>query len=422
MSTTTRKPTAIARLGLAFAVAAAAGAAAIPVTASARQAGVSSTSSSQTSWSDGADNVKVTTKGGKTEITVNGKTLPADASSFTDEKSGLTVTREGDHVIVMRKGEVVLRHSERLEAPGTPGVPNVWTRRAGPGSSEAPMIRGWRSAGPDEENVTIEIERPRVMVGVTMESIERDGRAVTVLQRVLEELPAARAGLSAGDVVVKVNGTEKSSPEDIRAAIRELDPGDTLSLTIERDGTAREVAVTVEAFEPGKFGTLGSWAPAPGTATGDPLFFFDSEQARAELENLRAEVSNLSSALTHLTESLAQASAVEAEKIAEKIGAVTRQLADSTNKLAAQASEMAGPHADRLQNLLRRQWGQLPNFRFENEDGTMRGFVVPAPAAPTPPGTPSNMDGRLERLNDRLDRLEALLQRLVDEQEHDESR
>lgn len=414
MNPTTSRTKGLARAGLALAIAAAAGAAMLPVRASAGDEPVTRTTS-QTSWSDNGDNVKVTTKDGRTEIAVNGKTLPADATSFTDEKSGITVTREGGHVTVTRHGEVVLRHAERPEA-------GTWMRRIGPGPADGPAVRGWRSTGPDGREMTIEISRPRVMVGVTMETTERDGRTVAVLQRVLDDLPAARAGLEAGDVVLKVNGVESSSPEDIRAAIRDLDPGDSLNFTIERDGAAREIALKVEAFDPAKFGEQQAWAPTPGTPQHDTLLLFDSDDARAELQALRDQVAALTAELTARAQSLAGAAAADAQDLTNQIAELTRELAARSTELAERASAIAGPQADRLQNLLRRQWGQLPNFRFENEDGTMRGFVVPAPAAPTPPGTPGDIDGRLERLNDRLDRLESLLERLLEEHEDDESR
>lgn len=413
---TRRNTPVLARFGLALAIAAAAGSAMVPATASARQQSVD-TYNSQTTWTDTGDSVKVSTRDGKTEITVNGRTLPEGATSYTDEKSGITVTREGGQVIVTRKGEVVLRHSEK------PAPPRALLRGLG-GNSDAPSVRGWSQRVPGGRDVTIEVVHPKVMIGVTMDSIERDGRTATVLQRILDDLPADRAGLEAGDVITQVNGAKSSSPEDIRGAIRELEPGDTLRLTIERNGSPREVELKVEAFDPSKLESPQAWALRerdPGAG----LFFFDTEEARRDLETLRQEMAALTAELTARAQSLANAAAEDAQDLTAQIAELTSELAAKSAELTERAGAMAGPHVQRLQGLLRQQWESLPNLRFESDDGAMRGLVVPAPSAPTTPGTPGSpdaIDDRLERLNDRLDRLEGLLEQLLEERTNDERR
>ncbi len=56
---------------------------------------------------------------------------------------------------------------------------------------------------------------------------------------------AAHAGLKAGDVIVSVNGDSVTQPEQLRAIIAGHKPGDTLTLTIRRNGTTQTVHATL---------------------------------------------------------------------------------------------------------------------------------------------------------------------------------
>jgi len=48
--------------------------------------------------------------------------------------------------------------------------------------------------------------------------------------------PAAQAGVKAGDIVVSIDGVEPSSPEEFVSVIRSHQPGDAVTLVLERDG------------------------------------------------------------------------------------------------------------------------------------------------------------------------------------------
>jgi serine protease Do len=57
--------------------------------------------------------------------------------------------------------------------------------------------------------------------------------------------PAADAGLQQGDVIVKVDDKDVSSDADLFTLLREHKPGDTITLTVDREGTASTVTVTL---------------------------------------------------------------------------------------------------------------------------------------------------------------------------------
>jgi putative serine protease PepD len=57
--------------------------------------------------------------------------------------------------------------------------------------------------------------------------------------------PAAKAGLKAGDVITKVDGTSIGSSDELQQAIDSLKPGDRVTLAIRRGGQTRTVQVTL---------------------------------------------------------------------------------------------------------------------------------------------------------------------------------
>ncbi|WP_424813524.1 DegQ family serine endoprotease [Roseococcus sp. YIM B11640] len=57
--------------------------------------------------------------------------------------------------------------------------------------------------------------------------------------------PAARAGLRSGDVVTKVGDENVANPRDLARLIAASRPGSTVQLTVQREGQARNLSVTV---------------------------------------------------------------------------------------------------------------------------------------------------------------------------------
>ena len=57
---------------------------------------------------------------------------------------------------------------------------------------------------------------------------------------------AASAGLRAGDVILKVEGQEVTSPKQLIGYVRRYKAGDTINLTIARNGQTQDVSVTIQ--------------------------------------------------------------------------------------------------------------------------------------------------------------------------------
>ena len=66
------------------------------------------------------------------------------------------------------------------------------------------------------------------------------------VQEVSSGSGAAAAGLRAGDVILKVEGQEVTSPKQLIGYVRRYKAGDTINLTIARDGSTQDVAVTIQ--------------------------------------------------------------------------------------------------------------------------------------------------------------------------------
>jgi len=66
-----------------------------------------------------------------------------------------------------------------------------------------------------------------------------------VIGKVLDDSPAAKAGLKESDVVTDINGQHVEGTVQFRRIIRETPPGRTLQLTIWRDGRSQNVIATL---------------------------------------------------------------------------------------------------------------------------------------------------------------------------------
>jgi len=64
-----------------------------------------------------------------------------------------------------------------------------------------------------------------------------------LIQKVLPNSPAERAGLQPGDLIIQVNDRPIHSAADLRAAIQQAEPGSKLQITLIRHGTKRHVEV-----------------------------------------------------------------------------------------------------------------------------------------------------------------------------------
>jgi putative serine protease PepD len=65
--------------------------------------------------------------------------------------------------------------------------------------------------------------------------------------------PADDAGVQPGDVIVEVDGLDVSNPEDVREGVRRNEPGDSISVVVDRGGDKVQLDVTLDQLPEGSF-------------------------------------------------------------------------------------------------------------------------------------------------------------------------
>ena len=88
------------------------------------------------------------------------------------------------------------------------------------------------------------------MLGVTVKAatttVGSDTYVGAQVQEVSSGSGAAAAGIRAGDVIVKVEGQEVTSPKQLIGYVRRYKAGDTIAMTIVRDGATQDVSVRIQ--------------------------------------------------------------------------------------------------------------------------------------------------------------------------------
>jgi len=113
-----------------------------------------------------------------------------------------------------------------------------------------------------------DLSTQKVWLGVQI-SRTPDGPTIAA---VIAGSPAEKAGLQRGDVIKAVDGTSVSDVAGVRSDLANKNPGDTVKLSITRNGTAQDITVTLEAPPtplPSNFSTL---LPELSGITGDQVF------------------------------------------------------------------------------------------------------------------------------------------------------
>ncbi|MGI9643924.1 MAG: S1C family serine protease, partial [Ilumatobacteraceae bacterium] len=88
------------------------------------------------------------------------------------------------------------------------------------------------------------VEREEGFLGVELAD-RRDGGQGAVVASVQDDTPAADVGVAADDLIVAVDGAPTDGTTGLIAAIRDRQPGDSVTLTIIRDGEELELEVTL---------------------------------------------------------------------------------------------------------------------------------------------------------------------------------
>jgi putative serine protease PepD len=146
--------------------------------------------------------------------------------------------------------------------PGNSGGPLVNLRGQVVGVNSAIATLG-SAFGGESGNIGVGFAIPMEQVKVTAAQILRTGQAKypvigakvdtggrndgAEVVGVPSGTPADRAGLRAGDVVVAVDGKTVTDGISLIVAIRTHRPGETVTLTVRRDGEVKRLRITLDA-------------------------------------------------------------------------------------------------------------------------------------------------------------------------------
>src|SRR5690606_17987002 len=71
-----------------------------------------------------------------------------------------------------------------------------------------------------------------------------------LVQRIEPDAPAAKAGMEAGDIILRFNGTIIEKSSDLPRLVGRTAPGTQASVTVWRRGAARDLSITIAEMEP----------------------------------------------------------------------------------------------------------------------------------------------------------------------------
>jgi len=160
--------------------------------------------------------------------------------------------------------------------------------------------------GPGMHMYTTPSVRSRGRLGVRVDDLDKDmadALGVTagkgaLIREVIEDTPAQKAGLRAGDVIVKVGTTTVDDAADLTRALRDQDDG-KVSVDVVRKGARRTVSVDLPTRDEVRSRAPRAYSfriPEPGSGSwgySKSKDSADSEALRREIEDLRKEIQDL---------------------------------------------------------------------------------------------------------------------------------
>ncbi len=103
----------------------------------------------------------------------------------------------------------------------------------------------------------------RGYIGVTIATLTEDQKEVykseagALITNTEKDKPADKAGLKRGDLIIKINGSDIKSANDLKNTIGSLDPGANIKIEFERAGKIQSVSVKLASME-GEIGAKSS--------------------------------------------------------------------------------------------------------------------------------------------------------------------
>ncbi len=147
-------------------------------------------------------------------------------------------------------------HSSTLQVPSPPDRVFVTQDDAG-----APMAKRVELSIGDGSWLGVETNE---VTGEKAKQLKLPAERGVVLDKIMDDSPASKAGLKENDVVTEINGQRVEGASQFRRMIREIPAGRTAQLTVWRDGRAQSITVTMGKADEGhrsfSYATPGTFA------------------------------------------------------------------------------------------------------------------------------------------------------------------
>lgn len=394
------------------------------------------------SWSDGKLKVTLAQDGDEFTASVNGKevlSFSKDDAQKKDSDIGAEWT-EGGREVKFAVEDGALKATVDGEDAVAIGL-----------DGNAIMHNGWAGGGEFQQRLAEQLARegmrmdelreklrgargmafladsPKVMIGVTMESGDEvegvdlpegvKAEDVTIITRVIKGLPADKAGLHENDVITRVDGKAPANPPAIREALKEKKAGDGLAFTYLRDGSERTAELQLAAYDAhalgGSFSPGATWSQG-GTPQAWSFNLGADDENRRELAELQEKINKLSAEMEALGEKMADTSGKEARDLA-------KQMAELGSQMGELGGEMARLSARSMVLTPMPAMPPLPPTAAAPSPAPPPARVIlprsggPRGALVVPQGHAAESDERVQALEDRLDRIEKMLEKIADE-------
>ena len=323
----------------------------------------------------------VTNKNGKVTVEHDGKKIDKDRIR----------ERRGQIEVLDESGKVIKRLPTANIAISRGGLNRMFLTPPAPAA--VPQVPRTPRPAAAPRGFAVATNAPKVMLGVTMADADPDLLeqlgidSGVLLMTVRKDLPAAKAGLQAKDVIFEADGENDLDEESLRDILKDKNPGDELKVKVKRKGEDKEFTIKLEKYDAGVLGNV-----VPPEAFGEGGDDFDPEQLKAMLAEIEAQVREQVAALREKMD------ATDWNQVRDD---VSKQL-DEAMKQMAEAREKYGAASRNWWNSFNEgQWSQpSPNvFR-----------IRPGQTATIEHGdTDKKLDKlaeQLEKLNGRLDEME----------------
>ncbi len=184
--------------------------------------------------------VRETPPGRKVALEVSRDGATQRLSASVDDRGGPLTER-----VMERLGRLEIPMPEMPDVPDAPEMPEMPSPPLPPGKDHALfrdffIDRGPRKLGIEYQEISGQLAKYFRLAadgGILVAQVNDDG-------------PAAKAGIKAGDVILKVDGKGVKDGGDLRDALAKLDPGDDATLTVQRDGRALDLKVKIGGRRP----------------------------------------------------------------------------------------------------------------------------------------------------------------------------